>query len=435
MPATIMHLALLLLPTQVLCDYHVATFFSTPSCTAGSRSGGPIFTTGNCMAGPFNMTSMKLSCSAKGLNVYSGTSCSGDSISIVPLSTGCDGNGNNYSCVSSSAAVPDVSALGAVVVNAYVNSCTAPDLSSATKIATIFPSGCQAVASSAPGAPQSYQYLCGTWGAGMTYYSDAACKTQLLSSPIALPPSNFTCTQSSGGPLSSICLSPVAASSANSGGASGAANSGGGTFSTCGGATLPLPLTTQSLSCYTGEVSSTGAITTYLTPVSGSSICVAATYKCSNSLLSGSPICKSTPSATIRMHTGMSPASDISSFLNGAADVFACTSSLCNAPSTDSCRIAAPAYTPLTCSAVAITTTASTVPIKCYSNLAAGGVPVLQTAAVAGSAFCVATTVSCPGAGGASPLLRTVCNSSTAGAVRIYSGALFLGGAAAVERF
>ena len=103
----------------------------------------------------------------------------------------------------------------------------------------------------------------------------------------------------------------------------------------------------------------------------------------------------------------------------GGSDAFVCLTSKCNAPAADACAIStAPAYTPITCPASPPVPGVSAAPIACFSNLA-GGAPGKQSAAVAGSAYCIATTVSCANAPQA---LSALCGSSK-GAVRVYTGA------------
>jgi hypothetical protein len=117
--------------------------------------------------------------------------------------------------------------------------------------------------------------------------------------------------------------------------------------------------------------------------------------------------------------------------MNGLAAVAAignnfvvCTTNNCNSPASDTCPITSPPYAPLACLAAAPPSGISPAPIACYSNIAAGGVPELQAAAVPGSAFCIATTVNCQAAlvSGAPAFIGAVCKSTSAGAVRVYSG-------------
>ena len=428
-----MLLLLFLLPSAALADYYVTQSFSTPSCAAGTETVSPdsrVFFTGGCR--PLgNTTSIKLNCGSGATGaytVYLGTTCSGASSQYSLPLPGCDGRGNGASCVPSPLAFPDVSALGdggkVGLVKASFTSCpvaagaplSVANLTNATQAIQYkgFPSpGCVNLTGPAPLA--SMQFLCGPWGAGVTYYSDAACQTPAYSPALTLTPADMTCTQTASEASAFICLSPVAAAPAL-------------TSATCKGATLPTSLAETPLKCYRGvTTSSSNSSVTLLEPVSGDyGICAAMTVNCSNAAVAGLPICQSFPAATIRYYFGAANSAGVlstaASVGGRGADLSACTTPLCNAPSTDACAIATSAYTPLACAAHgAVNTTVSAAPIACFSNLPSGGAPVLQAVAVPGSAFCMATTVSCASA--TAPLLKAACGNSTAGAVRVYSGA------------
>jgi hypothetical protein len=174
-------------------------------------------------------------------------------------------------------------------------------------------------------------------------------------------------------------------------------------FATCKGATLPPALSPPSLACYTGQVISTNPIANTLVPGSappGSSfgICAAATVKCASALAAARfpAVCQGAPTAALRIYFGAATSQDIAATLSplGAADVSACTTPMCNAPSSDACAVPA-----VTCKGAAPPASLAAKSLTCYTGIVTStGSSLTSLQPESGFGLCVAATSRCSSA-------------------------------------